>query len=56
MAEKVIIIGSGFGGLGAGIRLAARGYDVQIIEKLDKPGGRGYTSETMASPLTPGRR
>ena len=43
MAEKVIIIGSGFGGLGAGIRLAARGYDVQIFEKLDKPGGRGYT-------------
>ncbi len=43
MAEKVIIIGSGFGGLGAGIRLAARGYDVQIIEKRDKPGGRGYT-------------
>ena len=43
MAEKVIIVGSGFGGLGAGIRLAARGYDVQIFEKLDKPGGRGYT-------------
>ncbi|MFN2135125.1 MAG: phytoene desaturase family protein [Candidatus Promineifilaceae bacterium] len=43
MAEKVIIIGSGFGGLGAGIRLAARGYDVQIFEKRDKPGGRGYT-------------
>jgi phytoene desaturase len=43
MAEKVIIIGSGFGGLGAGIRLATRGYDVQIFEKRDKPGGRGYT-------------
>jgi phytoene desaturase len=43
MAEKVIVIGSGFGGLGAAIRLAARGYDVQIFEKLDKPGGRGYT-------------
>lgn len=43
MKEKVIIIGSGFGGLGAAIRLAARGYDVEIFEKLDKPGGRGYT-------------
>ena len=43
MAESVIIIGSGFGGLGAAIRLAARGFDVQIFEKLDKPGGRGYT-------------
>mgnify|MGYP001821633467 CR=1 FL=1 len=43
MAESVIIIGSGFGGLGAAVRLAARGFDVQIFEKLDKPGGRGYT-------------
>ena len=40
---KIIIIGSGFGGLGAGIRLAARGYEVEIFEKRDKPGGRGYT-------------
>jgi phytoene desaturase len=42
-AENVMVIGSGFGGLGAAIRLAARGYDVQVFEKLDKPGGRGYT-------------
>ena len=42
-AESVIVIGSGFGGLGAAIRLVARGYDVQVFEKLDKPGGRGYT-------------
>lgn len=43
--QKVIIIGSGFGGLGAGARLAARGFDVQIFEKRDKPGGRGYVYE-----------
>jgi phytoene desaturase len=42
MREKVIIIGSGFGGLGAAARLAARGFDVEIFEKLDKPGGRAY--------------
>lgn len=41
--QKVIVIGSGFGGLGAAIRLAARGYEVQVFEKLDQPGGRGYT-------------
>ena len=45
MKEKVIIIGSGFGGLGAAVRLAARGYDVEILEKRDKPGGRAYVYE-----------
>lgn len=42
MRKKVIVIGSGFGGLGAAIRLAARGYDVEIFEKRDKLGGRAY--------------
>jgi len=42
---KIIIIGSGFGGLGVAARLAARGYEVEIFEKRDKPGGRGYTYE-----------
>lgn len=45
MKEKVIIIGSGFGGLGAGARLAAQGYQVEIFDKQDKPGGRGYVFE-----------
>jgi phytoene desaturase len=45
MKQKVIVIGSGFGGLGAAARLAARGYDVEVFEKLDKPGGRGYVFE-----------
>lgn len=43
--SKVIVIGSGFGGLGAAIRLAARGHDVEIFEKRDKPGGRAYVYE-----------
>jgi phytoene desaturase len=42
---KVIVIGSGFGGLGAAARIAAHGYDVEIFEKRDKPGGRGYVYE-----------
>ncbi|HUN23494.1 MAG TPA: phytoene desaturase [Anaerolineales bacterium] len=44
-AKKIIIIGSGFGGLGAGIRLAARGHDVTLLEKADKAGGRGTVFE-----------
>jgi phytoene desaturase len=42
MKEKVIVIGSGFGGLGAAARLAARGFEVEVYEKRDKPGGRAY--------------
>ncbi len=42
MSQKVIIIGSGMGGLATAIRLQASGYQVKILEKLDKPGGRAY--------------
>lgn len=45
MQKKIIVIGSGFGGLGAAVRLAARGHDVQLFEKRDKPGGRAYVYE-----------
>jgi phytoene desaturase len=37
-----IVIGSGFGGLAAAIRLGARGYQVTVLERLDAPGGRAY--------------
>jgi phytoene desaturase len=37
-----VVIGSGFGGLAAAIRLGARGYRVTMLEKLDAPGGRAY--------------
>lgn len=43
--SKVIVIGSGFGGLGAAARLAAQGHEVQIFEKRDKLGGRAYVYE-----------
>jgi phytoene desaturase len=45
MSKKIIIIGSGFGGLGAAIRLAAHGHQVEIFEKRDKLGGRAYVYE-----------
>jgi len=37
-----VVIGSGFGGLAAAIRLSVKGYDVKVLEKLDAPGGRAY--------------
>lgn len=40
-----IVIGSGFGGLAAAIRLGARGYRVSVLEKLDAPGGRAYVHQ-----------
>lgn len=40
--EKIAVIGSGFGGLAAAIRLQAAGHQVTIFEKRDKPGGRAY--------------
>src|SRR5919202_1939209 len=42
---RIIVIGSGFGGLGAAIRLQNQGHDVTILEKRDKPGGRAYVYE-----------
>jgi phytoene desaturase len=42
---KVIVIGSGFGGLGAAVRLAANGHEVELFEKRDKLGGRAYCYE-----------
>jgi phytoene desaturase len=35
-----IVIGAGFGGLAAGVRLGAKGYRVVVLDKLDMPGGR----------------
>lgn len=37
-----VVIGAGFGGLAAAIRLGARGYRVTVLEQLDAPGGRAY--------------
>ena len=41
-APTAIVIVTGFGGLAAAIRLSVKGYRVQMLEKLDAPGGRAY--------------
>src|SRR3954463_6339667 len=43
--RRAVVIGSGFGGLAAAIRLRAKGYDTTILEMRDKPGGRAYVYE-----------
>ncbi len=35
-----VVVGSGFGGLAAAVRLGARGYRVTVLERLTQPGGR----------------
>ena len=40
MAKKIVVIGSGFGGLAASLRLKAKGYEVTLVEKHPDLGGR----------------
>jgi len=40
MAKKIIIIGSGFGGLAAALRMRSKGYNVTLVEKHPDLGGR----------------
>jgi phytoene desaturase len=39
-ARRAVVIGAGFGGLAAAVRLAARGYRVSVYDRLEQPGGR----------------
>jgi phytoene desaturase len=39
--SRAIVIGAGFGGIAAALRLRARGYAVTIIDKQTQLGGRG---------------
>ncbi len=38
---RAVVVGAGFGGLAAAMRLGANGYRVTVIDRLDMPGGRG---------------
>ena len=40
MSKKAIVIGSGFAGLSAASFLSKYGWDVDVVEKHDQPGGR----------------
>ncbi len=38
--RHAVVIGAGFGGLAAAIRLGTIGYSVTLVDRLDAPGGR----------------
>ena len=56
MTKSVLIVGAGLGGLATALRLAKKGYKVEIIEKNSNAGGRlnqlkkdGFTFDTGPS-------
>ncbi|HNY14546.1 MAG TPA: FAD-dependent oxidoreductase, partial [Bacteroidales bacterium] len=56
MAKTVIITGAGLAGMATALRLAKKGYKVEILEKNSQPGGRlnqlkkdGFTFDTGPS-------
>ncbi len=44
-SPHAIVIGAGFGGIAAALRLRAKGYDVTVIERGAAPGGRAQVFE-----------
>ena len=55
MKKKITIIGSGFSGLSAACYLAKDGYDVTVLEKHDRVGGRArqYTQDGFVYDMGP---
>ena len=56
MSKSVLVVGAGIGGLATALRLAKKGYRVEIIEKNNQAGGRlgqlkkdGFTFDTGPS-------
>ena len=42
---RAIVAGAGFGGIAAALRLRARGYDVHLIDRCARLGGRAQVFE-----------
>ena len=56
MSKSILVVGAGIGGLATALRLAKKGYKVEIIEKNSQAGGRlnqlkkdGFTFDTGPS-------
>ena len=55
--SQVVVVGGGFGGLAAAVRLAKLGHEVTLVERTGTLGGALVGGERRtASPGTPGRR
>ncbi|PPQ27140.1 phytoene desaturase [Rhodopila globiformis] len=52
--RHAVVIGAGFGGLAAAIRLGARGYRVTVLDKLNAPGGRASAFRQDGFTFDPG--
>ena len=57
--KRVVVIGSGFGGIAAALRMKSKGHDVTLIEKQNDLGGRarvfkkeGYTYDAGPTVIT----
>ena len=42
---KATVIGGGFGGMAAALRLRARGYDASLLDRCSRLGGRAQVFE-----------
>ena len=43
--EKAIVVGAGIGGIATALRLKAMGYDVEVLEANNYPGGKLHAME-----------
>jgi phytoene desaturase len=43
--QTAIVAGAGFGGIAAALRLRAKGYNVHLIDRCARLGGRGQVFE-----------
>lgn len=49
---RAVVVGAGIGGLAAAMRLGAKGYDVTVLDRLDRVGGADRPSARAATALT----
>ncbi len=52
--ERAVVIGAGFGGLAAAIRLAALGAQVTVLDMAEGPGGKARGLPSPAGPVDTG--
>ena len=46
---KILVVGSGFGGIASALRMRALGYEVTLLEKLENIGGRAQVFQNSKS-------
>jgi 1-hydroxycarotenoid 3,4-desaturase len=51
---KIVVVGAGIGGLSAAVDLAARGFDVCIVERSPAPGGKMRVVKVAGHPVDSG--